>query len=539
MALLVSDLVWPEEGDPTARIARHLRIGARAVLGFAIVKRSLDARQRSAVWRVVLRVEVADEEGVLRRRISSVRRWSERDSGRYGLDDGMATPGRPAVPSDRRPVVVGMGPAGMFSALYLAEAGLCPLVLERGAPVEPRVTSVNAWWRGKAELDPEDNLVIGEGGSGTFSDGKIYTRRRDGELGYIFRRLVDFGADPALLQDSLAHLGTDKIRAILPPFRARLTELGAEVRFHARVDRLVVEDGRCTGVVLSDGTTEQASAVIMATGHSARDAVEMMLAAGAAAAPRGIAVGVRIEHPQALIDRGRYHRDDRGALPPATYRLAHHPAVGPRGHTFCMCPGGMVVPASNHPGRLVVNGMSFAARRGFWANSAVIVDVPASAYGAPDAMAGFRWQDAIERRAFELGGAGWAAPAQRVVDLLAERPSADLPRTSFPMGLASVDLATLFPPFLTAALKEVIQSFDRQIPGFAGPDALLIAPETRTTSPVVFARTPDQESTTVRGLFPAGEGAGYAGGIVSSALDGLRAARAIAGGPVDNSVDDG
>ncbi len=527
MALLVADLKWAEEGDPVARIARHLKIGVGAVLAFEVVKKSLDARHRPPSWRVVLRLEVADEAGVLRRRIPSVRLWSPRDEGRYGREDGLVRP--PARSGSGRPIVVGMGPAGMFAALYLAEAGLHPLVLERGAPVDTRVASVNAWWRGKAPLDAEDNLVIGEGGAGTFSDGKVYTRRRDGQLGYIFRRLVEFGADPELLQDSLAHLGTDKIRAILPPFRERLRALGAEVRFHARVVDLKVEQGRCTGVVLDDGTEESASAVVVAAGHSARDTVKMLIEAGAAAEPRGIAVGARIEHPQALIDRGRYRTEDRGDLPPATYRLTHHPATGPRGHTFCMCPGGMVVPASNHPGRVVVNGMSFAARRAYWANSAVIVDVPVSAYGATDPMAGFRWQDAIEVRAFELGGGTWAAPAQRVPDFLAGRRSDDLPRTSFPMGIAAVDLHQLFPPFLGQALAEVIRVFDRQIPGFAGPDALLLAPETRTTSPVVFTRTSGQESTTLRGLFPAGEGAGYAGGIISSALDGLRAAISIAG----------
>ncbi|MCA9569303.1 MAG: FAD-binding protein, partial [Myxococcales bacterium] len=399
-------------------------------------------------------------------------------------------------------------------------------LIERGGPVEDRVPAVNDFWRGRADLDPENNLIFGEGGAGTFSDGKIYTRRRDGELGFIFRRLVDFGADPKALEEAWAHLGTDRIRAILPPFRARLRELGVEVRFHTRVERLLVEDGAVRGVELAGGEVMEGGPVLMATGHSARDSVQMLLDAGAAAEPREIAVGARIEHPQTLIDSGRY-KQERGDLPPASYRMAHNPDDGRRAHTFCMCPGGMVVPASNHPDRVVVNGMSFAARRAMWANSAVIVHVQPEDYGATDPMAGFRWQDAIERACFEHTG-GYRAPAQRVSDLLAGRASTDLPRTSFPMGVMPTDLRLVLPEVVIEGMIAAILHFDREIPGFAGEDAVLIAPETRTTSPVRFARDERQCSTTVEGLFPVGEGAGYAGGIVSSALDGLRAARAIA-----------
>ncbi|HMV68886.1 MAG TPA: FAD-dependent oxidoreductase, partial [Myxococcota bacterium] len=269
-----------------------------------------------------------------------------------------------------------------------------------------------------------------------------------------------------------------------------------------------------------------ADAVILATGHSARDTVAMLVRAGAAAVPRPVAIGARIEHPQELVDQARYG-EARGDLPPSSYRLAWHPRVGAKARTFCMCPGGMVVPAMNAVDRVVVNGMSFAAQRGLWANSAVIVDVPVEVYGAPDPLAGFRWQDEIEARAFELGGGDYAAPAQRAADLLAGVVSSSLPKVSYPFGARPVDLRAVLPDVVLGAMVTALRRFERDIAGFAGPDGVLLAPETRTTSPVVFTRDDRGQSVSLPGLFPSGEGAGYGGGIVSCALDGARAARGV------------
>lgn len=547
MALLVGNVPWAEgePDDPAGALAARLRVGRGAITAWTLIKRSLDARGHRPRWSATIRVEVADEAGVLRRGIPGVRAWSDRDEARFGEE---RAPARRAPVAGPRPIVVGAGPAGLFAALFLAESGRPALLIERGGPVEDRVPAVNKSWQRKLPLDPENNLVFGEGGAGTFSDGKIYTRRRDGELGYIFRRLVAFGADPAVLADAWAHLGTDKVRAILPVFRQRLIELGTEVRFHTAVRDLVVEGGRCVGVVLGDGTVERGSPVLFAAGHSARDAAAALLRAGVAAEARPIAVGARIEHPQRLIDAARYG-DERGALPAASYRLTFQPPTGRKAHTFCMCPGGMVVPASNHPGRVVVNGMSFAARRAFWANSAVIVEVGPEDYGDPSPeelaalgapwgppppdptrphpLAGFAWQDRIERRAWAIGGGDDRAPAQRVVDLIAGRTSADLPSTSYPMGIAASDLREVLPGPIVDGMIAAVRSFDTKLPGFAGPEALLIAPETRTTSPVRFLRDARRCSVSVADLYPIGEGAGYGGGIVSCALDGYLAARAV------------
>jgi len=530
LPVLVTGFAAPEGDElPLASLADHLGVGVDELGGVLLVKRSLDARQRQKRWTANYRVDLpggADE--VLSRQPAGVRAWSPRDDGRYGLVDPL--PARPLrFPKAVRPIVVGAGPAGLFAALRLAESGLPGVLLERGGAVRERVAAVNAFWRGKP-LDPESNVVYGEGGAGTFSDGKIYTRRRDGELGWIFHRLVSFGADRAALQEAWAHLGTDKVRAMLPRIRQRLVELGFEIRFDTAVSDFLVEGERCVGVVLGSGGRLVGAPVIVATGHSARDTYEALLRAGAPAVARPIRIGARIEHPQSLIDQARY-RQPRGELPPASYRFTT--ARDSRGstarpaHTFCMCPGGMVVPATNHRERVVVNGMSFAARRAFWANSAVIVEVPTADFPGADPLAGLRYQDALEARAFALGGGNYAAPAQRVQDLLAGDAGGELPRTSYPQGVVSTDLRALFPESLVAGLVQAVRLFDRKLPGFAGPEAVFIAPETRTTAPLRFLRGPDLHSTGLRDLLTVGEGAGYAGGIVSAALDGLRAANAI------------
>lgn len=535
MTLCVWNVDWPGEGvDPAESIAQVLGIGASRIQGVRLLKKSLDARKRRQVWKATYRVEAVDEAGILRQNKHGVRNWTERDALRHGDVDPI--PPRQSFPDGFRVVVVGAGPAGLYASLYLAESGADVVLLERGEPVEDRVGTVNGHWRGKRALNPESNVVFGEGGSGTFSDGKIYTRRRDGDLGYIFRRLVDFGADREVLQDAWAHLGTDKVRAILPVFRARLQELGVEFRHNCRATELQVNNGEVTGVVTHDGQVHACSAVVIAGGHSARDTAQMMVDAGASAEPRPIAIGARVEHPQAMVDVARYH-GERDELPAASYRLAEELPDGTKVRTFCMCPGGMVVPASNHPGRAVVNGMSFAARRSYWANSAVVVEVEPSHYASTGPLAGYDYQDAIERACFDAAGGDDKAPAQRVDDFIAGRPSTELPRTSYPRGVQAADLSTLLPKHLVDGMRAGLMAFERTVPGFAGESGVLIAPETRTTSPVRFLRDDDYVSTTLPGLYPSGEGAGYGGGIVSCALDGMRVGRAIAqrfGTPVED-----
>jgi uncharacterized protein len=528
MALLVTNIQWPgEDVDPRADLAQHLDVRVEQVVHAQLTRRSVDGRRRPPVWLANYKVKLAPdalEAAVLSRSLHGVRRWTERDEERYRPADLRAVP-RQRWAAESRPIVVGAGPAGLFAALRLGEAGAPAVLLERGGPVEERHAVVRRFWR-HGELHPENNVVFGEGGAGAFSDGKIYTRRRDGDLGWIFRRLVDFGADPNVLEEGWAHLGTDRVRAILPNLRARLVELGVDVRFHSTVSSFIVENGRCVGVRLADGEVLRGGPVIVATGHSARDVWQALLDAGASAEARPIQIGARFEHPQRLVDQARYG-GPRGALPPASYRLSSRPRgqnPARRAHTFCMCPGGTVVSATNHLERVVVNGMSYSKRQAFWANSAVIVEVRLEDYPGTDPLAGARYQDAIEARAWVAGEGEYRAPAQRVSDLLARRPSKDLPRTSYTRGVTPSDMRDVLPAPIVDGLVAAAHHFDKLLPGFAGAEGVVIAPETRTTAPLRFHRGKDRVSTTIDDLLPVGEGAGYAGGIVSAALDGYRAA---------------
>ena len=526
MPLLVAEIVWPgADLDPRPAIAERLGVSVDEVLDCSLTRRSVDGRRRPPRWLANYQVTLASTEAeVLSKGIHGVRETTPRDLQRFSLDDPPQPTRRPWT-SEARPIVVGAGPAGMFAALRLAELGARPVLLERGDGVERRHYTVRDFWR-HGHLDHESNVVFGEGGAGAFSDGKIYTRRRDGDLGWIFRRLVSAGADREILAEGYAHLGTDKIREILPRLRQRMIDLGASVRFGARVDDLLLDGGRAAGVVLSDGTLVKGGPVIVATGHSARDTWRWLLDAGVAAEARPVHIGARIEHPQRLIDRARYG-GERGEFPAASYRLRSNPDSTRPAHTFCMCPGGTVVPATNHDGRVVVNGMSYSRRQAFHANSAVIVPVEVADFGADDPLAGVRFQDAIEERAFRVGGGGFTAPAQRVDDFLAGRPSTQLPKTSYILGVRPADLREVLPSFIIEGMKAAILHFDRQIPGFASSDGVIIAPETRTTAPLRFIRDEHMTSVTLPDLMPIGEGAGYAGGIISAALEGYRAAEVL------------
>jgi len=523
MALLVTNIIFSE--DPLSEIANRLGCSSKDILATELIKKSVDGRRRPPVWLANYRVELRiDELQFLDKGIHGIRRFNDRDQQKLQWKS-FDWEHRPNLSSGVHPIVVGAGPAGLFAALRFAELGLKPRLIERGGDVKDRHYAVRDFWR-HGVFQQQNNVVFGEGGAGAFSDGKIYTRRRDGELGWVFQRLVDFGADPEILQEGWAHLGTDKIREILPKLRARIIELGGDIHFHTCVTALIVKDKICIGVQTTKGEFH-GNPIVMATGHSARDSWRLMLAAGAEAVVRPIRIGVRVEHPQKLIDIGRYGAE-RGELPPASYRLVSKPSDKEiRGaHTFCMCPGGTVVGATSESTHVVVNGMSYSGRRAFWANSAIIVDVKVEDYDGDDVWAGVRFQDKIEQAAFAAGGGDFRAPAQRVTDFLNKKNSVDLPRTSFPNGVVAHNLWDLFPFSIANGIAEALRFFERKIPGFAGDQGVLIAPETRTSAPLRFLRTEALYSTSLDGLMPIGEGAGYAGGIASAALDGLRAAQA-------------
>jgi uncharacterized FAD-dependent dehydrogenase len=530
----ITALELPLDHDDAAllnAVASRLRVARSAIASHTVFKRAYDVRKRDAVKLVyTVDVETPDEADIL---------------GRLAKDNNVRlTPDMtyrapvvvPAGVDAPRPVVVGMGPCGIFAGLLLAEMGLRPLILERGKKARERTVDTFGFWNGKG-LDPESNVQFGEGGAGTFSDGKLYSQIRDPLFHgrKVLTELVEAGARPDILYESRPHIGTFRLVKILESLRAKIENLGGEIRFETRVDKLLIEEGTLRGLRLHDGAEIRADHVVLAVGHSARDTFVMLRDCGVHIEPKPFSIGLRIEHPQKMIDACRFGPSaGHPLLGAADYRLSHHcTGAGLEGrsvYSFCMCPGGTVVAAASELGGVVTNGMSEHHRSERNANSGIVVDITPERDFPGDVLAGVALQRQYEGLAFAAGGATYEAPGQLVGDFLAQRASSSFGSVipSYRPGVRLGDLGDCLPEFAIAAIREALPAFDRRIRGFARDDAVLTGVETRTSSPIRVRRGDDGQSISTRGLFPAGEGAGYAGGILSAGVDGIRAAEAVA-----------
>ena len=532
----------PEEALLEA-VLKRLRIPPNDVFEQRMVKRSIDARRRDQI-QLIYSVDVRVRgEAALLRRLGKTSRVRQAPDTTYRP---VAQAPRTLLDGDdaHRPVVVGAGPCGYFAALLLAQMGFRPLLLERGEPVKQRTLQTFAFWRGETDIDPESNAQFGEGGAGTFSDGKLYSQVSDPEHygRKVLEELVASGANADILTLQRPHIGTFKLATVVRGLRARIEALGGEVRFGSRVERLRLapiggeKSHQLVGLDLANGDAIPCRHLVLAPGHSARDCFAMLEQVGVHIEAKIFSVGVRIEHPQPLIDAARWGPSaGHPRLGPAEYKLVHHATNGRCVYSFCMCPGGFVVGATSELGRVVTNGMSQHSRNERNANSGLVVQLepedlaPYERY-AGDPLGGVALQRDLEHRAYLLGGSSYAAPAQRLEDFLANQPSESLGSiaASYQPGVQPSDLNALLPPPMITALREALPAFARRVRGYDHPDAVLTGVETRTSSPVRIPRDAALESVNVRGLFPAGEGAGYAGGILSAGIDGIRAAEAIA-----------
>ncbi len=511
--------------DLADAICRALRIPRADLLSYRVARRGYDARHADHIVIVyTLDVSTRRDRALQERHRGNPRIGTPPDT-RYRL------PWRAPRPPAPRPIVIGLGPAGLFAGLVLAQMGLCPLILERGKPVRERTQDTFALWR-RRTLDPESNVQFGEGGAGTFSDGKLHSQISDPHHygRKVLEEFVQAGAPPEILTISKPHIGTFRLVGVVERMRATIEALGGTIAFQSRVVDIDRTGGTIQGLTLADGRQLEARHVILAIGHSARDTFAMLAERGVFIEAKPFAVGLRIEHPQSLIDRARFGRHaGHPLLGAADYKLAHHGGRHRSAYSFCMCPGGTVVAATSEVGRVVTNGMSQYSRNERNANSAIVVGVsPADFPG--DALAGVRYQQRLEEQAFRLGGGTYEAPAQRLEDFLAGRvstgPGEVIP--SYQPGVQWTDLHQILPEPIDHALREALPAFARKVTGFALPDAVLTGVETRTSSPIRITRNDDHESRNTRGLYPTGEGAGYAGGILSAAVDGIKAAEAVA-----------
>ena len=498
--------------------AKLLKISGSKIRKLQIARRSVDARKKPDVA-IVYTVDVqidGNEARILKQ--SGCKRASIAKDTYYKVPKVVEKPLQP-------PVVVGFGPAGMFAGLVLALAGLKPIILERGEDAQTRHKKVEHFFA-TGELDTTSNVQFGEGGAGTFSDGKLNTGVNNPRIGWILEQFVKAGAQENILFDAKPHIGTDVLLTVVQNIRQRIIDLGGQVRFLSQVTGILTDDGKISGVQINHNEQLSCEQVIFAIGHSARDTFRMLDQIGIPMEPKPFAMGVRIEHPQKMIDMAQYGCNNP-VLPPADYKLVKH-LQDETVYTFCMCPGGYVVAATSEEGRVVTNGMSYSDRSGDNANAALLVTINPKDLPTEDALAGIAWQEEIEKAAFAAGGSNYHAPAQRVEDFLKQQAStgAGMVTPTYRPGVTWCDLHTVLPGKITRALKEALPLFEQNLLGFSHPDAVLISPETRSSSPVRIIRNEDKQSVGLEGLYPAGEGAGYAGGIMSAAIDGMLCAEA-------------
>ncbi|OCH51229.1 NAD(P)/FAD-dependent oxidoreductase [Vibrio cyclitrophicus] len=515
-----------EESAIQDAIEAKLGINAGQVLSFNIFKRGYDARKKSKILLIyTLDVLVKNEAELLEQFISD-------PHVKVTPDMEYKFVAKAVENQTERPVVIGFGPCGLFAGLVLAQMGFNPIIVERGKEVRERTKDTFGFWR-KRTLNTESNVQFGEGGAGTFSDGKLYSQVKDPKHygRKVIEEFVAAGAPEEILYVSKPHIGTFKLVTMIEKMRASIIELGGEIRFSTRVDDVHMEDGQITGLTLSNGEEIKSRHVVLAVGHSARDTFEMLHERGVYMEAKPFSVGFRIEHKQSMIDEARFGKNaGNPILGAADYKLVHHCKNGRTVYSFCMCPGGTVVAATSEEGRVVTNGMSQYSRAERNANSAIVVGIDPERDYPGDALAGIRLQRELESGAYVLGGENYDAPAQKIGDFLKGRdPSAiGEVQPSFTPGIHLTDISKALPDFAIEAIREAIPAFEKKIKGFSTPDGLLTGVETRTSSPVCIKRGKDFQSINLKGFFPAGEGAGYAGGILSAGIDGIKAAEALA-----------
>ncbi|AIE74994.1 MULTISPECIES: NAD(P)/FAD-dependent oxidoreductase [unclassified Synechocystis] len=530
--LRISEIKLPLDHNDTAlehAILKKLGISGEELTSYTIFKRSYDARKRGHILLVYI-VDVATPlEQKLLNKFAGDRQIIPSPDTTYKLVT-QVKPGHKV--EGKRPVVIGTGPCGMFAGLLLAQMGLKPIILERGKSVRDRSVDTFRFWV-KGKLNVESNVQFGEGGAGTFSDGKLYSQVRDpNHYGRkVLEEFVKAGADPEILYINRPHIGTYRLVKIVQNLRSTIEELGGEIHFQSHVSDINIQDNQVQGVTLENGDYIATNHVVLAVGHSARDTFQMLFERGVYIEAKPFSLGFRIEHPQSLIDQCRYGAQAGHArLGSADYKLVHHCQNGRSVYSFCMCPGGKVVAAASEPGRLVTNGMSEYARDEANANSAIVVGITPEVDYPASPLAGIALQRFWEERAFQLGGENYQAPGQLVGDFLANQSSTRFGSVlpSYKPGVKLVNLGESLPDYAIAALREAIPAFDKKIRGFAMEDAVLTGVETRTSSPIRIKRGDDFQSINTLGLYPAGEGAGYAGGILSAGIDGIKVAEAIA-----------